>query len=366
MKFALFYPSLVSDWNNGTAHFLRGYASELIARGHEVVVWEPEHSWIHDNLVEEHGDVAIEEFHRAYPMLVGRTYGAELDLDAALDGMDVVIVHEWSSHQLVRRIGEWRAQTRGSVLLFHDTHHRAVTAREEMAAYDLSHFDGVLADAAVLRDIYVSEGWARRAWVWHEGADTRIFHPVEHPKRSRDLVWIGNWGDEERTVELHEYLIRPVKSLHLDAKVYGVRYPQIGRQALADACIEYGGWLPNFRVPEVFAEFRATVHIPRMPYVRQLPGLPTIRPFEALACGIPLVSAWWDDVENLFTPGRDYLVARNEREMQKHLKDVLADKAMARELAAHGRKTVLERHTCAHRVDELLHICEELRAHGAA
>jgi spore maturation protein CgeB len=91
-----------------------------------------------------------------------------------------------------------------------------------------------------------------------------------------------------------------------------------------------------------------------------LPGIPTIRPFEALACGLPLVTAPWTDAENLFTPGRDFLVARNGREMKRHLRDLLQDEAMAREIAQHGRNTILKRHTCAHRVDELLAICREL------
>ena len=69
---------------------------------------------------------------------------------------------------------------------------------------------------------------------------------------------------------------------------------------LADAGIEYGGWLPNYRAPEVFSRYRVTVHIPRRPYVDALRGIPTIRPFEALACGIPLISAPWHDSEKLF------------------------------------------------------------------
>ena len=122
---------------------------------------------------------------------------------------------------------------------------------------------------------------------------------------------------------------------------------------LRDAGIEYGGWLPNYRAPEVFAQYRVTVHVPRRPYVEALPGIPTIRPFEALACGIPLVSSPWNDVENLFTPGEDFLVARNGQEMRKHLRALLADKQMARELAERGLRTIRARHTCAHRVDEL-------------
>jgi spore maturation protein CgeB len=97
-----------------------------------------------------------------------------------------------------------------------------------------------------------------------------------------------------------------------------------------------------------------TVHVPRRPYVEALPGIPTIRPFEALACAIPLVSAPWRDVEGLFSPGKDFLVARTGGEMRAHLRTLLGDPAMARELAQRGRETVLARHTCALRVDELL------------
>ena len=61
-----------------------------------------------------------------------------------------------------------------------------------------------------------------------------------------------------------------------------------------------------------------TVHIPRQPYVQALPGIPTIRPFEALACGIPLICSPWQDVEGLFTPGTDFLIARHGREMTRH------------------------------------------------
>ena len=81
----------------------------------------------------------------------------------------------------------------------------------------------------------------------------------------------------------------------------------------------YRGWLPNYRAPEVFAAHLLTIHVPRRFYADQLPGIPTIRVFEALACGIPLVSAPWEDAEHLFTPGKDYLVARDGAEMRTHL-----------------------------------------------
>ena len=77
-----------------------------------------------------------------------------------------------------------------------------------------------------------------------------------------------------------------------------------------------------------------TVHIPRRPYTRMLPGIPTIRIFEALACGIPLVSAPWDDCEGLFTPGDDFLLARDGTEMWHHLGALRSDPGLRAHLAA--------------------------------
>ena len=75
-----------------------------------------------------------------------------------------------------------------------------------------------------------------------------------------------------------------------------------------------------------------------------------------------LVSAPWDDCEGLFEPGADFLVARNGAEMREQLQAVLHDRELARTLADHGRRTILARHSCAHRVDELLDIYAELGA----
>lgn len=361
MKVILFCHSLVSCWNHGNAHFLRGITAELQARGHDVIVYEPSDAWSVQNLLEERGRIAINDFHHAYPTLKSYRYQpADIDLDAALDGAHLVLVHEWNDYDLVRRIGQHRAARHGYRLLFHDTHHRALTDPEAMAAYELSHYDGVLAYGKVLRDMYLDRGWTSRAWTWHEAADTRVFYPREEARPAGDIVWIGNWGDEERTVELHQFLIEPIKRHPVAARVHGVRYPEIGRRALAHAGIEYAGWLPNYRVPEVFAQFRVTLHIPRRPYARALRGIPTIRPFEALACGIPMISAPWNDCEHLFTPGEDFLVAHNTVEVVRHLRALLHDKSMARELACHGRRTIVTRHTCSHRVDELLGIYREI------
>jgi spore maturation protein CgeB len=362
MRIAMFYQSLVSDWNHGNAHFLRGIASELQARGHEVRIFEPQDSWSRKNLLQDAGPGAIDNFHQAFPNLSSRSYSMDrLSVTEWLDGIDLALVHEWNDPRLISAIGEYARRNPELRLLFHDTHHRAITAAHELARFELTEYHGILAYGRSLKEAYEKRGWGKRVYVWHEAADVRTFYPRKSNSVLGDIVWIGNWGDEERSEELREYLINPVASSLLTAHAYGVRYPDSAVRELDVASIVYGGWLPNFKVPEMFSKFSATVHIPRRPYTKALPGIPTIRPFEALACGIPLISAPWQDTEGLFRVGQDFLMARNGSEMQKHLHDVLNDSSLGQSLAANGRETVLKHHTCAHRVDELLSIYHAIK-----
>lgn len=360
MRVVVLCHSLRSDWNHGNAHFLRGICRDLQRRGHEVIALEPADGWSALQLTREAGLAALDGWRDAYPELTWAVYDpARFDADVLLDGADLVIVHEWTEPAVVRAVGRHRRRA-GCILLFHDTHHRSVSRPDEIDRLDLSDYDGVLAFGAAVADQYVARRLADRVWVWHEAADVTVFAPRERVARDSEVVWVGNWGDEERTAELQEFLLEPVRALGLGGSAYGVRYPAPACDAMARAGLAYRGWLPNHTVPDVFARHRVTIHVPRRPYARALPGIPTIRVFEALACGIPLVCAPWTDSEGLFTPGADYLVAQDGTAMHAHLRALLSDDALAAALAEHGRRTILARHTCRHRVDELLGIVASL------
>ena len=365
MRVAYFTHSLASCWNHGNAHFLRGVLRELVARGHSVQAMEPMGAWSRQNLLADGGPEADRAWEASYPDLSTTVYAPDADLAAALADADVVIVHEWNEPALVARIGELK-RPGGFRLLFHDTHHRAVSDPEAMRRYDLRFYDGVLAFGTALTAVYRSWGWGGRVFTWHEAADTRLFRPPADGGARSDAVWIGNWGDGERTAELEEFLFAPMTSAGLPLDVHGVRYPPEAIAMLARHGVRYRGWLPNPQVPAVFARHLLTVHVPRRYYATVLPGIPTIRVFEALACGIPLVSAPWPDAEGLFTPGQDYLVARDGREMVAHLQALRTDQALRLELAAHGLATIQARHTCSHRADELLAILAQLGATTAS
>jgi spore maturation protein CgeB len=362
MRIVYFTHSLASCWNHGNAHFLRGVLRELTLRGHDVKAYEPEHSWSLRNLLDDHGGKGLDAYKAAYPELSSRLYGPACKLERMLDGADLVIVHEWNEPSLVADIGRLRARGGRFSLLFHDTHHRAVSDPQAIRAFDLSGYDGVLAFGETLSEVYRRWGWGGRVWTWHEAADIRHFHPPAEEGEREGLVWIGNWGEGERTRELEDFLFRPARDAALPLDIFGVRYPSEALALLERYGVRYRGWLPNARAPEIFARHLATVHVPRRYYSTILPGIPTIRVFEALACGIPLVSAPWADSEGLFRVGEDFLMVASRAEMTKALKRLRADPALRAALVASGLETIRARHTCGHRAEELLAIAEALAA----
>ncbi len=358
MKVVYFTHSLLSCWNHGNAHFLRGVLRELIARGHEVRAVEPQGNWSLGNLLADADEEGLVPFRANYPELSPITYDPAEPVDTLVEGADLVIVHEWNEPALVAAVGRLRARGATFQLLFHDTHHRAVSAPHEMQAFDLSAYDGVLAFGETLLEVYRGWGW-RNVWTWHEAADTRLFHPPGHEGEREGLVWIGNWGDGERTAELERFLFAPAQAAGLPLDIYGVRYPVEAKAMLAAHAARYHGWAPNALAPAIFAQHLATIHVPRRYYATILPGIPTIRVFEALACGIPLVSAPWEDSEHLFRAS-DYLIAQDGAAMTRHLATLRDDPGLRAALVTSGLETIRARHTCAHRADELLAIVAQL------
>ncbi|HKP74290.1 MAG TPA: glycosyltransferase [Longimicrobiaceae bacterium] len=363
MRFVFFIHSAVSDWNHGNAHFLRGLMSSLVRGGHSVVSYEPRDAWSLRNLLADHGISPVVQFARAYPELTVRSYDPraphlEDELRAAVAGADVVMLHEWNDPAIANRVASL-ARRAGALAIFHDTHHRPWSDPESIARFDLRAFDGVLAFGEVLREVYRARFGVERAWTFHEAADHVRFRPLDRPKE-QDVAWIGNWGDEERTQELRGFWLDSARALpELRFVAHGVRYPDYALAELADAGVEFRGWAPSVEVPEVFARSRVTLHVPRRAYVDALAGIPTIRVFEALACGIPLVSAPWRDAEGLFRAG-DYAVAATPAEMRDALLRLSRDEDAARAQAERGLETILARHTCDHRAAQLLEIVDEL------
>ncbi len=368
-KLAFFLHTIRSDWNNGNAHFVRGLVRELGTLGHEVTIFEPVSGWSYESLLTEpRGQAALAQFEEVYPEIQVRLYDPtasdlEDELRRALHGTDAVIVHEWNEPALISLVLGLRAEL-GFKAIFHDTHHRASSSPESIRALRVDEFDGVLAFGDALTRIYKERFGLTNCWTLHEAADTTVFYPREAQANENDFVWVGNWGEGERSAELREFLISPLKSVRdkflpeLRSTIYGVRYPEDGLDALRDAGIRYGGYLPNLAAPDVYARSRLTMHVPRQQYTGAMKGIPTIRVFEALASGIPLISAPWEDTEELFRED-DFTFVANGQEAEEEMWLLLDEPDYAQAQVESGLTTVLARHTCAHRAAQLTRILEQ-------
>lgn len=366
LSFRFFAHSWISDWNHGNAHFLRGLTSELVKRGHQVRCYEERGGWSMLNLAQEGTEAAVTailDFKRAFPALQVRPYTSDSGLREflvrELSGADIVVIHEWNSPEVVAKVLSLKAKL-GFRALFHDTHHRAYTNPREILKFPLQEFDGVLAFGEPIRKIYADTFAVKRAWTFHEAADMSHFFPEQHDKEI-DVTWIGNWGDEERSRELEEFLIAPAAAMREHKfVVHGVRYPHDALARLSESGIQFRGYLPNLHAAGMYARSRISLHIPRRFYANGLSGIPTIRVFEALATGSPLVCSPWSDSEGLFRPEHDYICVPDKSAMIGELKNLLRDDAARRQLAASGLETIRARHTCVHRAQQLEEICHEL------
>jgi spore maturation protein CgeB len=206
--------------------------------------------------------------------------------------------------------------------------------------------------------------------VVHEAADLSLFHPrpAAADRPLDDAIFIGNWGGRDRAHELREFLLRPARRFrgHRRFAIHGVRYPAPVLDTIKRYYgVEYRGWLPNYSVPAAFAQTRLGIHVVRRQYACVLHGTPTIRVFEALACGVALVSTRWHDTDGLFRAGRDYLVVDTRKQMEEALDWLWRDEAAREQIGRNGAARVSAMHTCRHRVEQLLGIVARVRR-GAA
>jgi spore maturation protein CgeB len=360
MKFVLFHRSFSSHSDQGNVHFLRGVARTLARRGHAVVVFEAASRWCERDAVRNDEAYAFADTAALASSVRVRPYHLPtLDLDRALDGANVVIAHAWNDADLIARLGAQRRAGGRFQLLFHDTHHRVVTEPDDADGFELEPFDAILAGGEILRQAYLKRGWGRRVVTWHEAVDTALFAPQPAVDHETDLIWIGNWSDGAYDREFNRYLVQPVSTLGLRARLHGVGASR--HEQLRDHAISFADCPPDHRTPTTLARARAMVDIPHPSRRRALPGVPTTNMFEALACGVPLISAPWRDTESLFHAGSHLIVANGE-EATAAMMLLMDDRDLAADMASVGLCSIQARHTCEHRVDALLTLLASLTA----
>jgi spore maturation protein CgeB len=176
--------------------------------------------------------------------------------------------------------------------------------------------------------------------------DPDLYQPRGGDKRW-DLSYLGTYSPDRQPV-LDRLLLGPArKAPHLRFVVAGPQYP-------ADIA-----WPPNVERfqhvgPHDHAEFygvsRFTLNVTRADMVRA--GFsPSVRLFEAAACGTPIISDIWTGIDSVLTPGESILLARDMDDVLPVLDEM--SEAERKAIGTNARAQVLGRHTAAHRAREL-------------
>ena len=335
--------SLSSSWGNGHATTYRALLRAFAARGHDVLFLERDVPWY-----AQHRDLPSPGFCRLelYPDLA-----ALASWHAEVAGADAVIVGSYVPEGVAA--GRWAQATARGVTTFYDIDTPVTLAKLErgdeeylspalIPDYDLylSFTGGPTLEQ--LEQRYGSPA-ARQLYC---SVDEETYRPLDLPPRW-DLTYLGTYSPD-RQPTLERLLIEPARQApELRFAVAGPQYP-----AGIDwpANVERIEHVPPAEHPAFYAQGRFTLNVTRADMIRAGYS-PSVRLFEAGACGIPIISDRWDGIETLLRPGEEILLADGTEDVLRALRTMSEDHrgAMSRSL----RSRVLREHTAAHRAAEL-------------
>ena len=345
--------SITSSWGNGHATTYRGLVRELAARGHRVTFLERDVPWYAENrdMPEPPGCRTV-----LYPSLAALVERhAEVVRDA-----DVVIVGSYVPDGVA--VGEWVTRTAHGAVAFYDIDTPVTLAK--LARGDHEY----LTPALVARyDLYLSftggptldrlerEYGSPMARALYCSVDPALYYPEEGDV-AWDLGYMGTYSDD-RQPTLERLLVEP-------ARRWGA-----GRFVVAGPMYPEGiAWPPNVArithlAPREHRAFynaqRLTLNVTRADMIAA-GWSPSVRLFEAAACGTAIVSDWWDGLDAVLRVGEEILVARGPDDVLRALREL--DDDARRSIGAAARRRVLGAHTAAHRAAELEAYVTDVRA----
>ncbi len=347
--------SITSSWGNGHASTYRALVRELSARGHRVLFLERDLPWYADNR-----DLP------APPGATTRLYDSVAELKAryadAVRQADLVVVGSFVPEGIA--VGEWVVKTARGATAFYDIDTPVTLAK---VAADRADY---LSRALIARyDLYLSftggplldrlerEYGSRMARPLYCSVDPTLYYP-EPARPAWDLGYLGTYSDD-RQPTLEELLIVP--ATRRPARRFIVAGSQYPETLVWPSNVERVVHLNPADHRRFYNAQRFTLNVTRADMIRA-GWSPSVRLFEAAACGTPIVSDWWSGLGSFFVPGQEILIARTAAEVIEYLEELPEETRVAIGQAARTR--VMARHTAAHRAAELETYVRQLIAAG--
>ncbi|MBA4149776.1 MAG: glycosyltransferase [Verrucomicrobia bacterium] len=353
LKIVVLGLSITSSWGNGHATTYRGLMRELSARGHEVLFLERNTEWYESNRDMPKPPYGRTEIYENIEQLKERF---ENDIREA----DCVILGSYVPEGAV--IGDWITRTAQKVKAFYDIDTPVTLANLENGDLDyltrglIPRYDLYLSfTGGPTLDRLEKQLGSPMARALHCSVDPKIYYPEDHD-RPWDLGYLGTYS-ADRQPSVHKLLIEP--AVQMPKSQFVVAGPQYPKEVHWPTNVERITHLAPAEHRKFYGRQCFTLNVTRSEMVTAGYS-PSVRMFEAAACGTPIISDYWDGLDTFFELGEEVLVARSGEDVLNFMLRVPREDRV--EIGELARRRVLKEHTAAHRASELEgYICELLR-----
>jgi spore maturation protein CgeB len=335
--------SITSSWGNGHATTFRGLVRELAARGHDVLFLERDVPWYASNRDLPDPPYCTTRLYRGLAQLKHR-YARHVR------EADLVIVGSYVPEGVA--VGEWVTDTAQGLTAFYDIDTPVTLAKlvrrdfEYLSPHLIPRYDIYFSftGGPTLRRIEKKYG-SPMARALYCSFDSEQYYPQKR-RIKWDLGYLGTYSDDRQpTVE--RLLLEPARKRRTGSFIVaGPQYPADIQWPRNVRRVEH---LPPREHRAFYNSQRFTLNVTRAEMIRA-GWSPSVRLFEAAACGVPIISDWWDGLDSLFEPDREMLIAESSADVLRYLRMKEDDR---RAIAKHARERVLEEHTAAHRAVEV-------------
>ena len=357
MKIVILGLSITSSWGNGHATTYRSLIKGLYARGHTVHFLERDVPWYAGNRDEDH-------FHYCKVSLYASFSELQLQYKTEIQNADLVIVGSYVPQGV--DVGKWVVENAGGITAFYDIDTPVTIAKLEKGDYEYIHpelipqYDLYLSfSGGPVLEVFTSKYGSPGALPLYCSVDPDLYYP-EKVSQKWDLGYLGTYSDDRQP---------PLEKLLVDAAsqwpegrfvVAGPQYPVSIRWAPNIKRFEH---LPPARHRRFYNEQRFTLNITRKDMIR-MGYSPSVRLFEAAACGVPVISDYWEGLDSFFQFNEEILLARSPFDTLSYLEKM--PEPERKKIGENARQRVLEAHTGNKRAEELEQYVMQLKLKGLA
>jgi spore maturation protein CgeB len=347
VKLVVFGLSISSSWGNGHATTFRALLRAFAARGHEVVFYEWDAPWYAGNRDLAHPTYVTLKLYDEWASVAAEAVAEAKEADATLVGSYV---------KDGPRVIDALAEAGVDPLFFYDIDTPVTVAALRSGGAEYLRRDQVplftrylsFTGGPFLHEVLEGELGAREARPLYCSVDVDRYHPTEiDPYLVSDLAYMGTYAPDRQPV-LERFLIDPAR--RMPERRFYVAGPQYPDDIRWPANVLLNPHLPPSLHPQFYSSAAWQLNATRADMV-QAGWSPSVRLFEAAACGAAMISDRWPGIDHFFTPGEEILLPESTEEVIEILRTTHADDRRAIGLAARAR--ILAAHTAAHRAEEL-------------